>query len=318
MVNMNPESPHEGGFLALRYLEKGTKYSHVVKADVYAVESSLMGIRDWFGRLLLGIGFSPAPGEGYSWTDVVDRQVELVRYLDGLPPTERVVWKKWAARNFITHALERAQVPFKSRLTTSRPADEVVAEFLPDDAAFFSNISSRMEDAQPLVVIRRAFPTHFSSDFVTLPGTTSSSGAGTVSTTGIGAGGGEGPGNKDKRLRVKEKDGGDAPGSKAGLTKVLSGGQFFFAARVADLRAIAESFQLKVEDRCWPVLLSNKPGKAALALCPCPDKHGVLSSKIHQPPKGFNREKVFKKFFSAATAEQLTEAGWRNIKKSKI
>lgn len=51
-------------------------------ADRYTVEACLLGIRDWFGRLLLGIGFATKPAEGFSWHDMVDRQV---RYLNGLP-----------------------------------------------------------------------------------------------------------------------------------------------------------------------------------------------------------------------------------------
>lgn len=74
MVYSLPDVLHAGGgFLALRYLNTGTRFNHVAKDDFYTVESPLMGIRDWFGRLLLGIGFNPAPGEGYSLTDVVDR-----------------------------------------------------------------------------------------------------------------------------------------------------------------------------------------------------------------------------------------------------
>ncbi|KAL3921735.1 MAG: hypothetical protein SGPRY_004804 [Prymnesium sp.] len=74
MVYSLPDVLHEGGFLALRYLDTGTRYNHVAKDDFYTVESPLMGIRDRFGNLLLGIAFNPAPGEGYSLTDIVDRQ----------------------------------------------------------------------------------------------------------------------------------------------------------------------------------------------------------------------------------------------------
>lgn len=64
MVNATVGTPNEGGFLALRYLKHGTTYARVAEADFYTVEASLMGIKEWFGRLLIGVGFSTEPGEG--------------------------------------------------------------------------------------------------------------------------------------------------------------------------------------------------------------------------------------------------------------
>lgn len=321
MVNANPQIKHEGGFLALRYLENGTQYSGVSKSDFYTVESSLLGIRDWFSRLLLGVGFSPTPGDGYSWTDVVDRQLDFIRYINGLPATERVDWQAWAGENFVRHALCRAETLFKARLVTSRPADEAVDAFLPDGAAFFSNITSKLDDARPIAVVRRAFPSYFPAETVTLPGTTA------IPSRGSGGGGGGGGGSvgkgvgsssAGKQVKGKGRDAGDAPGSKSDLAKVLGDGKLFIASRVGDVNAVASSLKVKADSLCWPVLFSTKKGDAALSLCPCPDKHGGRNSQWHKAPAGFDRDKLFKKHFSAASAEQLKEAGWRNIKKSKI
>lgn len=57
------------------------------KSDYFIV--SLMGVIDWLGRLLLDVGFSPAPDEGrvYSWADVIDRQLEFVARSLGLAAT---------------------------------------------------------------------------------------------------------------------------------------------------------------------------------------------------------------------------------------
>lgn len=129
MVNAVPNSPHQGGFLALRHLENDTKYSLVSKSDFFTVESTLMRVRNWFGRLLLGVGFSPFPDEGYSWTDVIDRQLDFVRYLNGLPAVERQEWQAWAEDNFNKHVLARAQTLYKASLLT---AGEVISSFLLD------------------------------------------------------------------------------------------------------------------------------------------------------------------------------------------
>lgn len=325
MVNASAHAPHEGGFLALRFLDQGTVYSSVTASDFYTVETTLMGIRDWFTRLLLGVGFAATPDDGYSWADVVERQLELVRYINGLPNSERTSWRQWAADNFITHALTRAQTLFKSKLSTSRPADEVITCFLPDDAAFFSNISAKLEDAKPIAVVRRAFPSYFPSEPVTLPGTTPSSSRQASSSQGGGGSRGAGQGRSDRagggggtpngKNRMSELP--DAPGSKAALAKMLPSGHLFIAAKVCDVHAVAEHLKVKPEDHCWPVLFSTKKGEAALALCPEPDKHGGVNSRWHKPPKNFDQARLLKKFWSAASADQLREAGWRSAKKKK-
>lgn len=309
--------PHEGGFLALRYFDNGTRYSPVAKSEFYTVESSLLGVRGWFERLLLGVGFSPTPDEGFSWVEVIDRQLEFVRFFNGLPHAEKAEWQSWADDNFREHALCRAQTLFKAKLLTSRPADEVVSFFLPDGAAFFSNITAKLNDAKPLTVVRRAFPSYFPSEPVALPGTSASTHQSNLSglPKGKGVAGGHGAPNPAGKARGHTNV--DAPGSKAGLARVLDDGSLFLASRVGDIKAIAALLKVGVDDLCWPVLFSNKPGDAALALCPCPDKHGGLNSKFHRPPKGFDKDKLFKKYFSAASAEQLRTVGWRNAKKAK-
>ncbi|KAL3913063.1 MAG: hypothetical protein SGPRY_008118, partial [Prymnesium sp.] len=173
MINSMADQPYVGGFLAQRYLENGTIYKHVPAPEHFVVESTLMGIKPWFNRLLLGVGFAHSPNEGFTWFDVVDRQLELIRYIDGLPISERASWRIWADHNFREHALKKAQLLFRNSLNTSRPADESISWFLPGDAVFFSNISSRFADAQPIAVARRAFPNYFPAEPVALPGTSS-------------------------------------------------------------------------------------------------------------------------------------------------
>ena len=102
------------------------------------MESSLLGVRDWFNRLLLSVSFAAQPSEGYTWFETCDRQLELVRYIGGLPESECKSWYSWADENFRTHALARAAALFRAKLTTGRPADEYVSWFLPAGAAFFA------------------------------------------------------------------------------------------------------------------------------------------------------------------------------------
>ena len=296
-------APATGGFLALRFLETGTNYATVGSAEHYVCESALLGVRGWFNRLLLGVGFAARPAEGYTWLEVVDAQLEIVRFIEGLPTSERPVWRAWADRNFREHGLERAQIIFKDKLLTSRPADEVVSWFLPNGAAFFTNIANKRRDAAPIAVVRRAFPNYFPSEPVSLPGTTASS----SSSGGDGGGGG---GGKDKKRKLGGGGGGtqadgaaaDEPGSKAGLTRLLSDGKLFHCGRAIDIKEAAKKCGVQVGACCWPVLFSKKKGGAALALCPDPASHGGIDSKWHKQPKGFNQDKFFKAYSSAATA----------------
>lgn len=311
-LNASKANPHEGGFLALRHLQHGSVFSQVDKADHYTVESALLGVREWFSRMLYGVGYSATPGEGQSWNDVVDKQLDLVRYINGLPASERATWKAWAADNFIRNALTRAQDAFGAKLLTSRPADELVAAFLPDGAAFFTNINQRLSDAEPIAVVRRAFPNYFTSEPVVLAGTSHSSSSYAERAR---SGGG-----KDKQAGAQGASGANAgkkrsgPGSKADLAKMLSDGHFFMAGRVCDIQAVADSLKVGVDDFCWPVLFTTKKGDEALSVCPCPDKHGGLKSKWHKPPKGFKQDQLLKKFFTSASSDQLREAGWKAAK----
>lgn len=319
MVNATSGSPNEGGFLALRYLQHGTTYAKVDAADFYTVESALAGIKEWFGRLLVGVGFSLEPGEGYSWAQVVERQLELVQYVNGLPASEITQWRAWASENFRMHALQRAQVLFRSKLVTSRPADETISAFLPDGSAFFANIAAKLEDAKPIAVVRRAFPSYFPSEPVVLAGTSGvkKGGGGGKDVTPEGGGSRYG-GLKPVKGGGKKRDASqNAPGSRADLAKVLSSGHLFLAGKVCDVKAVASTLKVDVDALCWPVLFSTKKGEDALALCPCPDAHGGINSKWHRPPKGFDRDKLVKKFWTAASGDQLREAGWRNAKVSK-
>jgi hypothetical protein len=56
----------------------------------------------------------------------------------------------------------------------------------------------------------------------------------------------------------------DKPSAKASLSKYLDGGKkLLLTGRVYDIEAIADKFNLKRADHCWPVLLSTKPGAKA-------------------------------------------------------
>ena len=112
-----------------------------------------------------------------------------------------------------------------------------------------------------------------------------------------------------------QRGGGEEPGSKAFLAVYLSPTTLFLGGKVYDLAAIAADFQVSVNSKCWPVLLTSKPGDAALALCPHHSKreHANMRCDQHVPPPGWNTATVVSKHSTNATANQRKEA----LQKSK-
>ena len=103
----------------------------------------------------------------------------------------------------------------------------------------------------------------------------------------------------------------DQPGAKSHLTKTLASGQLHLAGFVYDIDKIAAHCSVAADAKCWPVLLSNKKGAAALALCPNHSSHGGLSSSFHSSPPGWDRADICKRFSNRATPAQNREAGWQ-------
>ena len=305
MANHSVSDPSEGGFLALRHCESAVTFDQVQEADFFVVESVLHGIGPWFDRLLLGGGYSPTPAAGHTWLAVVDEQARLVRYIDGLPESERDVWRAWARTNFKENALRRAATYAESLLKSSEPGDEVFGAFLPDGATFFENIARRLRDAAPVASIRRAFPNFMPAMSVSLPGTSAAPGGGRQGGPPSGGDGGTSDGKKHQQPK--------APG--AGLAKMLNNGNLFLAGGVLDVDGIANELGVDVHSKCWPVLFTTKTGKDKLQVCLDPKHHGGLDAAVHKIPSNFNRVNLSKKFGRAANPDELKEAKWNKKRK---
>jgi len=242
MVNHKAGEPAVGGFLAVRHLETGCTYSRVKFEEHYTTESTLLGVRGWFDRLLLAGAYDGTPATGYTWNQVVDHQLLAIRFTDGLPPTERAGWKVWLQANFIEHALRRACIFASGVLNSVEPGSETFGAFLPATTLFFVNIDRRMQDAAPVAVVRRAFPTLMPAAPVQLAGTSSSSGGG----KGGGGDGGAGGGGQD-RGKGKGKQGHERPPGANKLAKMLGSGDLFLAGRAYDVKGVATKLGIDVD-----------------------------------------------------------------------
>ena len=302
MVNHSMDDPAVGGFLSLRHLDNACVFGQVPEADWYVVEVCLVGVRSWFTRLLLGGGFSAAPTSGYTWEQVVDEQIELIRYIQGLPADERPSWIAWARANFLEQALGRAATHAEVILKSSEPAREEFGPFLPDGAAFFTNITRRLREAEPVAAVRRAFPNFMPATPIALPGT-STLASGTSTSAGTALHSGTGTGKEVAKRKPSNKPGG-------GVARMLKSGDLFLAGGTYDVDAIANKLKIDVHAKCWPVLFTNKTGKDRLQVCLDPEHHGGLDAEVHKSPPGFNRVQLSKDHSRAATSAERKEAGW--------
>lgn len=318
MVNHDSDNHAVGGCLAERYLETGCPYSRIPLDQHYVTESTLLGIKPWFEKLHLGGGGSLKPSQGYTWADAIEKQLSAVRYTEGLPPSERTVWKKWLHTNFVTHALKRACTFAGGVLRSVEPGDEEYGAFLPTDTPFFANIDRKIADAAPVVIVRRAFPTLMPATPVQLAGTSSGHGGGGAGGGGLNGpdGGGSSGGGHGNEGGAKGKKRGSAP-KKSSLAKMLASGDLFLASRVYDVKGAAKELGVDVNSKDWAVLFSTKDGKDKLSVCLDPAKHGGMGSSYHCSVKGFNRAKFAEKYSRPASEAELKEAGWTSIKRSK-
>jgi hypothetical protein len=275
---------NEGG-LRLRALQHGTVYLPVVAGELYVLESALLCMRDFCDRLYRSVKYPLVATGGLTWAAAVDEQVELLRYIDGLPSSEKAAWLDWARENFRA-AIEFASMHWTSYLTSSAPSEARLTCWLPDASPFVSNIRNRLKKAEPISIVRQAFPSFFSGEAILLPG---ASAAG--SSAGTSAVGG------------KQK-------AASALARYLNADTLFLVGYTYDVKGIAKKYNVDKTKMCWIRFLTTKTGAEALELC-------GNCSRSHTPPQGFDRAAVAASFSKKATPEQMASVGWKDYKKAK-
>jgi hypothetical protein len=153
-------------------------------------------------------------------------------------------------------------------------------------------------ELEPLYGMRRIMPSLFPSEPVAVPGTSAEhrTEQGTQDT-------------EDKHSQKKQTRG---AGSRSNLACWIEPQKrLFLSGRVYNVADIAAHYKIKVEDKCWPVLLSSKAGRDKLELCGDVRAHGAkLDAAPHKPPAGFNLKHVVKNFSKQSTNEEKKQAGW--------
>ena len=319
------------GFLALMNLMHGCKYRPVTDKDIYTVEASLRGLRAHGRRIFTAFGFAPDRSEyGFTFSDLCDKHLELIAFARTLPPKEQDDWLPWATEEF-TQALCDAGRHYLTKLYTNNTNDEdsIIDEFLPFEANYFTNVPVRMKQSEPFWELRTAFTTLNSDEMIDLPGTNCSGGGNKRSDR-------DSDMTADDKAKAKNKDkskskGFDTPDKTKGKDKEVSAPgskchycnwvkpdeTLFIAGMTIDIASICKDKGINVKDKCWPVILSKREGKEALALCPNHATHGNMGQPCHQRFKGFKLAEIYSKYGRKATNAESSAAGWRDFKKAK-
>ena len=320
------------GFLALFEIMHGCKYHPLTDLEVFTTEASIRGMKSHGRRLFTAFGFTADRSEyGYTFSDLCDKQLELVSFARTLPAAEQEIWMPWAAQE-MKQALVDAGLHYVMKIYTNDTNDDdsIIDEFLQFDANYFTNVAVRMKQSEPFFELRTAFSTLTSDKPIHLPGTGPGTSTGGNKRTERNS---DHTANDKANTKGKEKDkkktadkspyntkekGPSAPGSKAHYCQWLEPDKTLFIAGMAiDVGQFAKDNKVAVSDKCWPVLLSKREGKEALALCPDHGTHGNMGSACHQRFKGFKLSEVYAKYGRKATNAESSAAGWRDLKKAK-
>ena len=277
-----------GGALALYNLTASEPFVEVPEDQLYVVESVLELLIPFARATFVGAGWNAVSTTGYTAASLLERQLEHVKWVRGMGATEVPTLLQHAQTNF-KQALLAADIHVGTLNGDPEPAKVVRDHLLKKGTCEFDKeINRKREGAEPLVIVRRAFPNLMPTSAPrSLPGVVLSGGGG----------GGQGAGAvKPKKGDAKKPDGSKPddqpkpPGSAKSLASWTDDTHLRVGATVYDVEAVAKLYSLDVAEMCWPVLLTVKRGGHALCLCPKWGEpgHTSLTSKAHVKPKGWN------------------------------
>jgi len=305
------------GYYAMRDLEFSSTTRHLPSIKHYTVREVLTSTLDFAEALFTSIGLSTSleDGEGYTYRDLVDKQIQYVDMAFSLADAERNHMLQWVDTQF-RQALLRASEYFFTSLNSTTPALTWLSALLPPGALYFSAVDAHIKQLEPIALISGALG--MGGALVGIPGTSTASPAtalalsssasnaargASTSTDGNAARGGNG----GRAARGSNGDRGNrsAPGSAVDIVKVLPNDQLYIAGSVYNLAAIAKKYKTTVNAHCycWPVILSSKSGNAHLSLCSNHVAHGDMNSKMHKAPANFDLSHI-RDYVQQATPEQ--------------
>jgi hypothetical protein len=262
--------------------------------QLYTVETVLEATIPFVRATMNAAGWAAESKAGYTLAALFEKQLKHIKWIRKQGDMAVVSLLLHAHKAFL-RALADCETAHMRMLSHPEPAAAKLDYLLEFNGPYDEALKEKTKGMAPMVLIRRALPELLppsadrSLSGVRLEAPSASatvvkSGKG----GGDGGGGGKGKGRDDGK--GKDKDDEDlAPGVLKGIVKWTDKTHMKLGSLVYDTAKIAKHYSLD-DDHCFPVLLSTKKGKAALALCPHWGKagHESLTSVKHVAPKDWN------------------------------
>ena len=306
---------HTTGFLGPLSLREATPIKPVPTAQHYSVVSVVEGARDFFHATCTQAGYQDEPSDGFSVAAFFDLHIQNLRWArsQGDRFSEELV--ALVVRLF-KDALKLAGVLARAKDESTDPAATSFTSFLPFHTPYVRVIKQRQEQMEPLRLLREALPSLLptstprllpgvSAEPLTRNGTSGGGGkaasslgsrmASGMSATSVDRAKGEvhSQAKHPKPSKDSTRDALAPPGSRAQVAVRLSEDQLMLGGSVYDLTGLANYLGVKVDEKCWPFLLSSKTGQNRMSICPCHKQagHRHPQDAQHILPPGFNAAK---------------------------
>ena len=310
------------GVLGLLNLKDINGYTAVPKDQLWSVPSVIDIVRPFIHRTFTSIGYAHFSDEGYTIATLLDlhkRNVEWCRDLGGSVGPAQL---QYAVECFVDELKVIGSRALALQAAVN-PAGVHYTHVAPYGCEYERKMKLRRSHVEPIRMLQRAVPEILPAcapkvlEGVKLGGSATKSKpqgkghSGGATSRAPSAASGKRPPSTNPAAPDRAPD---TPGSKAFLAKALAsngGNDLMLGGRVYDLIKISGKFGMRPADKCWPVLLSSKPGNAKLALCPCAGDaaHATLGAPAHTSPAGWSVDDITNSFSRLATSAERSNAG---------
>ena len=278
--------------------------------------------------------------DGLSILELGERFIKFLELCERLGPEENLRNRRMAAEKLIVAFQVAAEM--NMRWMTGSDFTQGPPPFYPSDGVFLVWIQRVTRQVAHVGGLREAFPSLCPPRHAPIPGSRDFLGGG-----GGGGGGGSGSGG-DPPSKRSRPSGPASSSSSAGGSLTARGGRpassgrsssstqplakgakwnkvalwhpdydhrLFLGGWLIDVKEVAKHFGISVGDKCWATIFTNRP-QDRLAFCCDAAGHGGLDDPRHQPPPGFDREKVMgnSKYARRATDAESARVGWTQMK----
>ena len=306
------------GAIALFNLTSAEPFEPVPEDQMYIVPSVLELVGAYASASFTAAGWSATSTTGYTIGSYFERQHKHVKWIQGMGEMEQATMMPGAQVAFKA-GLQDIETHIDNLLSDPEQASVNYDCVLPFGGAYDALIAKQVEGAEPVVIVRQAFPgllpasTPRSLPGVVLPSSGRGGGGGGGGDGGGRGGGGGGGKATDGPLKPTTTPDHKKPGGLADFPKWPDDAHVIMGKYKYDVPAVCDYYKIDRSKWCPQVGLSSKQGGDKLALCPHWKEpgHTSLTSSAHVVPSSFNMKYIEKHF-----AEEVKHANKGKKRKS--